>query len=189
VAGSSETNNTTTPEADEPRRCCGLKSPLLKLLLVLVLAAGVGLLLTVWFSCEAQDSYRKQWSQEVQRPEDDLLAGHWKGTWQTDGGESSPMSAVISREGEDQYHAKFEAEAVMGPLRFKVHPDVMLTAVKGDERWTFAGSKDLGFFQGGVYEFDGWTDGETFFSTFDSKHYSGTYTMKRVADQVGPELD
>lgn len=165
-------------EEPKPRKCCGGWA---RILLALV-AVGAGLVvLSTWSSCS---SYETAWKEQVRAPQGDLLAGKWEGTWQSEDEEGQTLSAVIKKQEDDKYVAEIFAKTPYYIPFDDYTEGVIFHVEKGPDRWTFSGSKDKGFLKGGVYDFEGWTDGETFFSTFTSKVYSGTYTMKRVEKPV-----
>jgi hypothetical protein len=169
--------NKNPGDKPRPKRCCGGWP---KILLALVAVGACLLALSTWSSCS---SYETAWQEKVQAPQGDLLAGKWEGTWQSDD-DQEKLSAVIKKEHDDKYVADFFAKTP-AYIPFDDYTEaVVLSVQKGPDRWTFSGSADKGFFKGGVYKFEGWTDGETFYSTFSSSFYSGTYTMKRVEEPV-----
>ncbi len=166
-------NPAATPQV---KRCCGGWAKIL----LAVLAVGAALMvLSTWSSCS---SYETAWQEQVQAPEDDLLAGKWEGTWQS-GDDQEKLSAVIRKQEEDKYVADILAETPAYVPFDDYTQGVVFHVEKGLDRWTFSGSANKGW-KGGTYKFEGWTDGETFYSTFTSFMYSGTYTMKRVEKPV-----
>jgi hypothetical protein len=112
-------------------------------------------------------------------PTGDLLVGKWEGTWKSSVNDlDGKLTCTIHKTLDGKYAAAFSATyAVI--LTHK--SNVVLTAEPDGARWKFKGEKDLGFFSGGVYTYDGTSDGTDFVSTYDSKYEKGTFTMKRIS--------
>jgi hypothetical protein len=66
---------------------------------------------------------------------------------------------------------------------------VTLHAEVDGDIWRFRGQEDLGFFSGGVYTYEGRTDGEEFYSTYDSLLDKGIFQMKRVKEPIPPATE
>jgi hypothetical protein len=110
----------------------------------------------------------------------DLLAGQWEGRWASStknlGGK---LSCTISQVDQDHYRAAFLAQSPLGTQRY----DVTLTVSRQEGRWNFQGSKNLGILSGGLYRYDGRSDGSEFQCTYDSAFDRGVFRMLRPEAQ------
>jgi hypothetical protein len=111
----------------------------------------------------------------------DLLVGYWEGTWtsEVDDG-SGKLTANIVKLDENRYRSVFVA-TYGGFIPFK--QEVVVTADRSQVPWEFEGSSDLGWMAGGVFRYDGHSDGETFWSTYKSKSEKGVFEMRRISDK------
>jgi len=116
-------------------------------------------------------------------PKPDLLVGLWEGTWSsTSNGMGDSLNCTVSKSEDGKYVANFEA--VFGKV-FTHKSTVTLTVTVDGEKWRFRGEQDLGVLSGGVYTYEGHTDGKEFYSTYDSTLDKGTFQMKR-AEKADP---
>jgi len=114
----------------------------------------------------------------------DLMAGDWEGNWYNSSDSmSGRLTCQITPLGGAQYQAEFHA-TFAGFLPFD--STVTLTAQRQDALWKFHGQKDLGLLVGGLYTYDGHTDGHEFFSTYDSDDNKGTYRLRRPGATTVP---
>ncbi|MEX0712786.1 MAG: hypothetical protein WD278_10580 [Pirellulales bacterium] len=104
-------------------------------------------------------------------------AGCWEGCWESHcTGHNGKLKAIISRQGEDSYCARFHGTF------FKLLPfeySVRLNAYAEGDHYRLQGSKDLGRLAGGVYRFEGQADGQDFVARYTSSKDSGTFRMSR----------
>jgi len=108
----------------------------------------------------------------------DLLVGQWAGTWSSSSnGMGDSLCCNVSKSGDGKYEAVFEA--VFGKI-FTHRSTVTLSVEADGDTWRFRGEKDLGLLSGGVYRYEGRTDGQEFYSTYDSLLDKGVFRMKRV---------
>ena len=135
-------------------------------------------------------NFESQWQKVSTQPASapapvENLHGVWDGRWTTDSGdESGKLRAVIQRLDDGRYQAQFQA-IYMQVIPF--NQNVTLTVDDPSAKvWHFKGEQDLGWMAGGVYYYDGTSDGEKFQSTYTSEHYVGTFTMKRVSTTTQP---
>ena len=66
---------------------------------------------------------------------------------------------------------------------FSFKSTVTLTVEVDGNKWRFKGEKDLGLLAGGVYTYEGDTDGKEFHSTYSSSFDKGTFQMKRIEEK------
>lgn len=126
-------------------------------------------------------SFESRWREAGRTPEPaDSIRGRWIGTWQnTNNDHQSSLRAILRPAGSNQWTAEFHARYA-GVLTFGIN--TLLTGASDGAVVHFQGQKDLGFFAGGVYRFDGTASPTNFFSTYQSDQNSGTFRMKRPSD-------
>ena len=111
-------------------------------------------------------------------PKADLLVGEWAGTWSsTSNGMDGALRCKVTKGDDGTYTAVFDATFAR-ILSFKA--TVTLTVEVDGGQVRFKGEKDLGWLAGGVYTYEGHTDGKEFYSTYNSSYDKGTFQMKRV---------
>jgi hypothetical protein len=111
-------------------------------------------------------------------PQTDLLVGQWSGTWSsTTNGMKGALTCTVKQSADGTYTAAFKA--IFGGL-FTHKSTVALNVDASTDPWTFKGKEDLGFMAGGVYTYEGRSDGKEFTSTYDSTFDKGTFKMNRA---------
>lgn len=122
--------------------------------------------------------FSRAWEAAAHPPADPAgISGRWIGTWQnTNNTHSDRMRAVLERVSPTEYRASFHAKyrKVLGfKYETRFHGDVR------DGVFVFKGEEDLGMLAGGQYRYTGSISPTNFFSTYDSKYDSGTFTLRR----------
>lgn len=109
----------------------------------------------------------------------DPVCGAWEGRWISDrNGHRGSLKAVLQRDGEDQYRARFKATFWK---IFSASYDVQLSADQTTATETrLNGSTDLGWLAGGDYEYDATVAGDAFDATYKSKADHGRFELKRA---------
>ena len=116
----------------------------------------------------------------------DPLAGRWQGRWVSDvNGHSGGLRAIITYVPQTvtldrHYRADFDA-SYMGILRFGYGMNLVAKSGRSPTGGpvSFHGEEDLGSMAGGVYRYNGTTDGTTFNATYESKDDKGRFEMTR----------
>ena len=122
-----------------------------------------------------------------QPPKADLLEGQWQGSWSSSStGMDGSLQCTMRKLEDGTYSAAFSA--IFGMI-FTHKSTVTLHAEVDGDIWRFRGQEDLGFFSGGVYTYEGRTDGEEFYSTYDSLLDKGIFQMKRVKEPIPPATE
>jgi hypothetical protein len=119
-----------------------------------------------------------------------IMAGKWEGTWQSDANAyHGHLQSIITFTGtsvEDkdvvqQYQAEFHLRM------FDISPaqdyTVTLKAEKlPDGRIHFVGTKDLGYYLGGIFFYDGYIypERDLFYCDYNSDKDTGTFKMRRI---------
>ena len=106
----------------------------------------------------------------------DGLEGRWEGRWVSEvNGHHGKLRCIVKKQ-EDVYKARFRAK-YRKILTFGY--TVPLKAEPVENGYKFRGEADLGALAGGVYHYDGHTDGSNFLSTYSCKYDHGTFQMQR----------
>lgn len=127
-------------------------------------------------------SFQKEWRRAAvtdagSPAADDHLSGRWKGSWKSDkSGHSGGLRCVVSPTGDDTYRARFDATYAL-LLRFGY--TMNMTADVREDVTYVAGEQDLGKRYGGVYEYEGQSNGKTFRLNYRTKNDYGHFTLKR----------
>ena len=112
-------------------------------------------------------------------PAVDLMVGQWEGSWSSSSNSmGGALTCTVTKTADGKYVAAFSA--IFGSI-FTHKSTVTLNVQTGANPWTFKGSEDLGLLSGGVYTYEGHSDGKEFYSTYDSSFDKGVFRMTRVA--------
>ena len=124
-------------------------------------------------------TFERDWqAAQVYTAADDHLAGCWEGSWLSGtNGHTGSLRAIITREGEDQYFARYKA-TYLGFIPFQWEMPMSITP--DENRVQFEGSADLGWLAGGVYTYAGLADGENFNASYCSPKDHGGFQMRRL---------
>ena len=123
-------------------------------------------------------SFNHDWEAATrQKVPPNQLEGPWQGSWRSDAnGHNGALRCVVTKKDNDFYRARFHAK--YGKV-LSFGYTVTLRAEPQNSSWKFRGQANLGFLAGGVYYYDGHTDGTNFFSKYDCKYDHGTFEMRR----------
>ncbi len=123
-------------------------------------------------------SFSREWKAATPPAQDALgIEGRWIGTWQnTNNTHADRMRAVVREVAPLEYRVYFHAK-YKKILGFKYHATFLGSAQNG--AFVFHGEQDLGKLAGGLYRYDGSIRPTNFFSTYQSKYDSGTFTLGR----------
>jgi len=123
-------------------------------------------------------TFNRDWrdAARISSPPGDL-AGRWQGSWISEGnGHRGKLRCLITKQQQDIYQARFHAR-YLKILSFGY--TVSLEAKRAGNVFTFTGSAGLGSL-GGVYHYDGHSEGTNFFSKYSSKYDHGTFQMRKL---------
>ena len=121
--------------------------------------------------------FQSEWKTAAASAPQDHLSGRWKGSWKSDkSGHSGGLRCVVTRTGDDAYRAQFNATYA---LLFRFGYTMNMTADVREDMTYVAGEEDLGKNVGGVYEYEGQSDGKTFRLNYRTKKDYGHFTLKR----------
>lgn len=109
----------------------------------------------------------------------DDLEGKWVGKWTCEKtGHSGYLSCRLKRMEADHYQAQYFATyATVLPYWYSI--DMHLE--REGQRYLTQWQVDLGWLGGGVYEYEGYIEGEIFFCEYSSKDYEGRFELVRAA--------
>ncbi|MGA2498649.1 MAG: hypothetical protein ABSH20_12960 [Tepidisphaeraceae bacterium] len=114
----------------------------------------------------------------------DLLEGNWTGTWASNQREmDGALRCRVVKQGDGVYEARFDA---VFAKYFSYESVVTLRVSSKTPAWVCAGEKDLGTLGGGVYKYQGHSDGNEFVCDYDSAYDKGTFRLKRAAATTQP---
>lgn len=124
-------------------------------------------------------TFEREWrnAQSYAYPANEV-AGVWEGTWHSNhNGHEGKLRAIITKEGENYYHAHFKATwAHVIPYEF----ELPLTTCHENGCDNFNGAADLGWLAGGNYTYAGQACGCQFEASFCAPNDYGTFSMTRV---------
>jgi len=106
------------------------------------------------------------------------IDGRWEGSWLSDrNGHHGRLQCLVNRLDEWTYRARFKA-TYWKLFRFNYSVNLQVTRDPADP-FVFQGEADLGWWGGGVYNYDGHATPTNLFSTYRSKYDRGTFRMAR----------
>ena len=109
------------------------------------------------------------------------ITGRWEGTWQSDvTRHHGKLRCLVTHLGGGDYQAWYRAKylRIMSfsyPVRLKV--------AAAEDGFKFNGEADLGWYAGGLYQYEGRASATNFFSTYKSKDDHGSFQMTRPASK------
>jgi len=105
------------------------------------------------------------------------VEGAWEGRWQSEGGHGGDrLRAVVTASAPDTLHVIFRAH-FWGIFAADEEVDLKVT---GKSPVRAAGEADLGYFKGGVYEYDATITPAKFDATYKSKYDHGEFNLTRA---------
>ncbi|MDB5320505.1 MAG: hypothetical protein JWN40_2136 [Phycisphaerales bacterium] len=105
-------------------------------------------------------------------------ASIWDGTWKSEAGHGGGrLRAILTPTASDTYHARFRAQ-YWGIFAADEDVDLHVTSTAPTTR--ASGEADLGFFKGGVYQYDATITPSNFDATYKSKYDHGQFDLRRL---------
>jgi hypothetical protein len=105
------------------------------------------------------------------------ILGRWEGTWSSEvNGHNGKLRCLVTLKDSGSYKARFHAiyRKVIG---FGYTVPLGITETNGVLE--FRGKANLGWWAGGVYQYEGHVQGDDFFSTYLCKYDHGIFQMTR----------
>jgi hypothetical protein len=132
-------------------------------------------LLALFTGCR---SFDKAWAKAAEEPvaKTNILGG-WSGTWTSEvNGHDGALRCVVTQERDGIFSARFHAvyHKVMGFAY-----TVPLHTIETNGVFQFSGEANLGWWAGGVYHYEGYSNETNFFSTYSCNYDHGTFQMTR----------
>jgi hypothetical protein len=125
-------------------------------------------------------SFNRDWKAAAARPMPaSSFEGCWEGTWHSDATDhQNRLRCLIKPLTNGTYSARFHAK-YRALFTWTVNYTVPLTARRRADAFVFDGEANLGWYAGGVYQYQGHANATNFFSTYRSKGDHGTFQMTR----------
>lgn len=123
-------------------------------------------------------SFNHDWAKAAQQPVlPNDLQGCWEGTWQSAAnGHTDSLRCVMTRKADGWYQARFHAK-YRRVMSFGYTVPLKVEQTNG--LFQFSGEANLGWLEGGVYNYEGHADVSNYFSTYRCKYDHGTFHMGR----------
>ena len=122
-------------------------------------------------------TFHREWQAAAAKPASDSLEGRWEGRWlSAANGHTGSLRCLLTRENDARYHARFHATY---RKIFRAGYHVEFTGEMRAGAWQFTGDENLGWFAGGVYQYEGRVTPTNFFSTYRCKYDHGTFELRR----------
>lgn len=123
-------------------------------------------------------SFETDWKSTLRNPTPtNDISGPWIGTWQnTNNDHGNQLRAVIRRKSIHQWQVHFHAH--YGRLLTFAYR-IQLNGDERDGQVQFTGEENLGWWVGGLFRYVGEANPTNFFSTYENKYDSGTFTLHR----------
>jgi hypothetical protein len=146
-------------------------------------------------SCSNISSFDQKWAATKPLPGGSNpaapVAGKWEGTWQSDATDYAghlqaliyyKAPTVVDKEQGQEYAAEFQLRLFEVP--FDNYTVVLSAIQQPDGKIHFKGKKDLGYYKGGIWVFDGYVypQRDEFYCDYQSDKDSGTFKLKRVLE-------
>jgi len=123
------------------------------------------------------------------------LAGKWEGQWASDSTGYKgiyqalvvPAPSVYSKDGvpAQQYH--LESKQILYDVLFNETGFVLTATTEKDGKVHLVGQVDRGTRFGGIYKYDGYVKGDTFFCDYTSERDCGTLSLHRLSFENMPK--
>jgi len=122
-------------------------------------------------------SFDRNWKAAAGPPAANSLEGRWEGKWLSAvNHHTGTLRCLLTRESETTCRAQFKATYWK---TFSASYAVTFTGERQEGVWLFKGDKNLGWFAGGVYHYEGRVTPTNFFSTYHCKYDHGTFELHR----------
>jgi hypothetical protein len=123
-------------------------------------------------------NFNHEWQKAMANPAPNVdMQGPWQGRWNSDAnGHNGKLRCVVTKTNEETYLARFHAN--YGKI-FTFGYIIPLKVERTPDSFHFSGEANLGYFAGGVYQYDGHAEATNFFSTYSNKYDHGTFQMRR----------
>jgi hypothetical protein len=136
-------------------------------------------LLVLLALCTGCRSFDKAWAKAAKKPvTKNSILGDWTGTWiSAVSGHDGNLRCVVTQDSDGIFIARFHAiyQKVLGfGYTFPLH------TTRTNGAFQFNGEANLGWWAGGVYHYEGYSNETNFFSTYSCSYDHGTFQMTRA---------
>lgn len=122
-------------------------------------------------------SFNRDWKKLDNHLPERSIEGPWTGVWQSErNNHMGRLRCILTRQNESKYLARFEAKFLK---ILTSHYAVPLSVTPRENEWEFSGTKNLGWYAGGRYNYRGSITTTNFVSTYRCKGDYGTFRMSR----------
>jgi len=127
--------------------------------------------------CSGCRSFDKAWKTTEEPIAKPSILGPWNGTWTSlVNGHNGALRCVVTQDKNGNFIARFHA-VYQKVLRFGYTVPLQVTETNG--AFEFRGEANLGWWAGGVYQYEGYTSETNFLSTYSCHYDHGTFQMTR----------
>lgn len=124
-------------------------------------------------------TFERDWKKSAHHEPGGDFVGAWDGTWLSEhNGHHGRLRCLVERIGENRYEARFKA-SFLKVLTYTQQVELQAQAETQGTR--FHGTKNLGWWAGGVYTYDGLADQHQFRCTYRCPVDHGVFDLHRPA--------
>ena len=125
-------------------------------------------------------TFDRDWNQATQQTTAAGITGAWEGIWKSDSnGHTDRLRCLVTKGTNDIWQAHFKADYSRWYLPFTFTYKVDLHGVESAGPVIFKGSADLGWYAGGLYQYEGMASPTNFNSTYRCPVDYGIFKMDR----------
>lgn len=123
-------------------------------------------------------TFNRDWKKAATPHSAGDIAGRWEGSWLSDAdGHHGRLRCVITGLGDGRYRAHYKA-TYWKIFRFSYAVEMRVEEHSGDT-FEMRGETDLGWWGGGVYQYEGQINPTNFVCSYRSKYDHGKFRMER----------
>lgn len=122
-------------------------------------------------------TFNRQWN-EARKTNPSGVEGAWDGHWVSEvNGHTGRLRCVVTQDPATGYRARYKA-TYWKIFRF-AYSVPLQTVATNQSSLSFRGHADLGYFAGGVYDYEGTIRPDHFQSTYKSRYDHGVFELRR----------
>lgn len=129
--------------------------------------------------------FHERWRAITDPPDPHSVSGRWQGEWvSTATGHRGPLRCVMIAITADRWRSRFHA-SYSAIFRACYVVDLSATRI-GPNRFALRGSSDLGWFAGGLYEYEGEASASELTCAYRSMMDHGEFRLRRLDRKIPP---